>query len=336
MVVPTFLTIQPRTPQFLHSLVFQITFAGRHFFETLNTLSSMSKLIPSISGVACFLWVAIWSWWIPNENASLLEAANSFSKTAISIVTPDSIISASEVFSFHKSDDKPVLPESNIQMLRSLAKYLTANPEQSLTLVGVFLPMPFERNQSPYPNLGLARAHSIKNILVAEGANPDQIQTAGEEVDTHAKVEDRIMGGVEFVFGKSDETDLDKVDQNESTNPEKETNEGNSNNSEELNGELSVIFSYDENDFALARENRQALDSLRNLVRKNPSYKLIITGYSAKGEEKNVDNLAERRSLAVRRYLVDTGVRRRNIIVESHPGSAKNDEERRVEITVVK
>jgi outer membrane protein OmpA-like peptidoglycan-associated protein len=295
----------------------------------------MSKLIPSISGVACFLWVAIWSWWIPNENASLIEAANSSSKTAISIVTPDSVLTAFEIFSFHKSDDKPVLPESNIEMLRSLAGYLRANPEQSLTLVGEYLPMPFERNQSPYPNLGLARAHSIKNILVAEGANPDQIQTAGEEVDTHTKIEDRMLGGVEFIFGKSDEADSVEGDENESVaSGDLKTEENN--DPEEEDSELSVTFRYDENDFALARENRQALDNLRSLVRKNPSYTLIITGFSEKGEEKNVDNLAERRSLAVRRYLVDTGVRRRNIIVESHPGAAKDDAQRRVEITVVK
>ena len=78
------------------------------------------------------------------------------------------------------------------------------------------------------------------------------------------------------------------------------------------------------------------LDELRQLVRDNPSYKLIITGFSASAEEKAVNNLAERRSLAVRRYLVDTGVRRRNIIVESRPGEAKATTEQRVEITVVK
>lgn len=296
----------------------------------------MSKLIPSISGVACFLWVAVWSWWIPNENASQIEAANSFSKTAISIVTPDSVFTATEIFSFHKSDDMPVLPEDNIKMLRSLAEYLMTNPQQSLTLVGEYLPMPYERNQSPYPNLGLARAHSIKNILVAEGANIDQIQTAGEEVDTHNKIEDRILGGVEFIFGKTNESDIAYIDKKESTATDEGGAEGVETKTDEGESELSVIFRYDENDFALARENRQSLDNLRSLVRKNPSYKLIITGYSAKGEEKNVDNLAERRSLAVRRYLVDTGVRRRNIIVESHPGAAKDDEQRRVEITVVK
>ncbi len=296
----------------------------------------MSKLIPSISGVACFLWVAVWSWWLTGENTALVDSVSALSKTAVSVVAQDTIFSATEIFSFHKSDDKPVLPQGNIQLFQSLAKRLTANPELSLTLAGSYLPMPFERNQSPFPNLGLARANAIKDILVAAGADPEQIQVVGQEVETFSTQEDRLLGGVEFIFGKKEDTEhATPAVVNEEEASSAPSTKSQKTIKETGKAESALVFTYDENDFAVAKKYRSDLDDLRRLIRENPSYKLIITGYSTKSEEKTVNNLAERRSLAVRRYLVDTGVRRRNIIVESHPGGAKDDTQRMVEIIIV-
>ena len=83
-------------------------------------------------------------------------------------------------------------------------------------------------------------------------------------------------------------------------------------------------------------ENRAKLDELRRLIRSNPSYRLNITGYSTSDEEKARPGLAKQRAMSVRRYLVDTGVRRRNILPEAQPGAAELPTDRRVEITLVK
>ncbi len=296
----------------------------------------MSKLNPSISGIVCFFWIAAWSWWLSRENGALSVSSNQTPSSSICIVAPDTVFTSTEIFSFHKSDDVPIIPQDNIGFLKALATYLVKHPDQSLMLVGTYLSMPYERNQSPHPNLGIARSNAIKKILVAEGANPDNIQTSGKQIESFTLTEDRILGGVDFIFGEMEkkiDDEPEEVAENNLAEKEKTPDKRSAEITEE---NQVIIFEYLENEFALSKKSKPKLDELRRLVRNNPSYKLIISGYSNKQEEQTINNLAERRSLAVRRYLVDTGVRRRNIIVESYPGDAKNEKQRKVEISIVK
>ena len=296
----------------------------------------MSKLNPSISGIVCFFWIAAWSWWLSQENGENSNSSSVKPTTSICIVAPDTVFTSTETFSFHKSDDVPIIPEDNIGFLKTLADYLAKHPDLSLTLVGKYLSMPYERNQSPYPNLGVARSNAIKKILVAEGANPDNIQTTGKQIKSFSMTEDRILGGVDFSFEKKPIKIVDDpVDTTETVIAEKEIKPEKKPDKKNTEKDIT-IFKYEEKEFSLAKKNRPQLDEFRRFIRKNPSFKLIISGYSEKAEENALKNLAERRSLAVRRYLVDTGVRRKNIIVESYPGAAKNENERKVEISIVR
>ncbi|HHM21049.1 MAG TPA: hypothetical protein ENJ20_03400 [Bacteroidetes bacterium] len=292
----------------------------------------MSKLIPSVFGAACFVWVSIWSWWLQHEHTS--RKGSDFALPGIRITDPDTVFIFKNIFTFHLSDHKPVLLPQSDTLLKELAGYLNRHPDKILTLTGAYLPMPYERNHSPHPNLGIGRAIAIKNLLAGQGADPDRIKTAAQEVNDHLMLEDRLLGGVDFDFTKK--TAL--PDEKEGANTEKKTVSPSKSptDSGKQPPVSSLVFHYDKNDFAVERKYRPALDKLRRLVRKHPSYRLIITGYSTKEEEKKWKGLARRRSLAVRRYLVDSGVRRRNIIVESRPGAAINENGQKVEITVVK
>ena len=292
----------------------------------------MSKHFPSISGLACVIWVAGWTWGLSTEHSD--QFSNQIAAPSIYITDADSVFTAKEVFSFHLNDEKPVIPAESYSMLKKMAQYLAGKPAKILTLTGSYLPLPLERNQSQHPNLGIARANSIRDVLVGEGADPDQIKTASQEVQNNLLVEGRMLSGVDFDFNEIAEI-------TETTPIEKDTiavvkKDKEVDSESHQHGKTALVLNYDFQDFTLATKYRSDLDDLRRLVRDNPSYRLIITGYSSKDEEKEVAGLAERRSLAVRRYLVDTGVRRRNIIVESQPSTANNESERRVEISIVK
>ncbi len=292
----------------------------------------MSKLIPPISGIACLVWVTLWSWWLSKEHSSDDISKTGTVVTALTVTDGDQRFSSNEAFSFHLSDATPVFPLPSIELMKSLASHLNDQPEKSLLLSGKY--MEGERNKSPYPNLGLARANAIKDFLVEQGADPEQIALASELTGLHYLVEDRLLGGVDIRFTTKEKT----ADENEPIVKGTNVGAGEPGVSETPAGKPDVIlFKYDKEIFTLAKKNRSVLDSLRRLVRKEPNLRLILSGYSSKDEERTVSgNLAERRSLAVRRYLVDTGVRRKKIIIESHPGSAQGDDQQRVEITVIK
>ena len=292
----------------------------------------MSKLIPSISGIACVLWVAVWAWGLSDKQSD--QSSKHIASPSLRISDADSVFSTDQVFSFFLSDDKPVIPAESLNMLKGIARYLNVQPEKTLTLTGSYLPLPSERNQTPHPNLGIARANAIKQVLVGEGADPDQILTAAQEVQNHLMLEGRLLSGVEFDFNEAIAVEAKEVAEVNNTVPE--TKEKPTSTTKKGVGKAAVVFEYEYKDFTLAAKNRTDLDELRQLIEENPSFRLIISGFSSKDEEKEVANLAERRSLAVRRYLVDTGVRRRNIIVESHPGTVKDESMRRVEISIVK
>lgn len=292
----------------------------------------MSKLVPSISGIACLLWVAVWSWWLSAESANTSSQTNLVASPVIRIMDADSVYTSAIHFSFHLSDDAPVLSKDQERnIFEQLAHHLTNHPDKQLTITGRHLPHPNERNQSPHPNLGIARAHAIKNLLIEEGGDPDRIITAAQTVQTHMMIDGRLLGGVDFEFHER-ETPA-KTAQTEEKEPAMEVDEVSNDQPENEN---QLTFHYDYKDFSLERKNRPSLDEIRKLVRKNPSYRIFITGFSTTDEEKAVGDLAKRRAMAVRRYLVDTGVRRRNIIVESQPGAITTAAERRVEIKISK
>ena len=289
----------------------------------------MSKLVPSISGVACFLWVVVWSWWLSKEHSSQLASQNN-ATASIQVTDRDSIFKSPTVFSFHLSDEKPVLPEESLVFFKQIAGHLKNNPDRILTLTGIYLPLPYERNQSEHPNLGIARANAIKQVLLGEGVDPDLIKIAAQEVPHYLAMEGRLIGGVDFEFSKKQSIVVAETPQAE-TAPENKPVEV----KKSLASKQVALFKYEYKEHALERKNRSKLDELRRLIRSNPSYRLNITGYSTTDEEKAAPGLAKRRAMAVRRYLVDTGVRRRNILPESQPGAAELPNQRRVEITLV-
>lgn len=287
----------------------------------------MSKLIATFSGLVCFVWVFFWSWLMPGstENST---AAHTEPSTSVSISDSAFNSSSAGIFSFHQSDATPVVPSDNLQLFQELAQHLGKNTERKLELNGHYSPT--ERNQTPHPNLGIARAKAIEKLLISAGAHEGQLVCTSTASQTLFLMDGRILGGVDFLF--SEKNDAPKMEENLALSPDKK--EAGSPITETHEKGLRQFF-YDKEAYKLDPENREFLDSLRRAMRKKPNETVIISGYSQPKEEKDVPgNLAELRAKAVRRYLVDKGLRRRQIVVVSHPGSGSEESERRVELKV--
>jgi outer membrane protein OmpA-like peptidoglycan-associated protein len=292
----------------------------------------MSKLIAAVFGVTCFLSISAWSWVISNENDRQKTEA-SLPSTSLNISDSEFSFSANDIFSFHQSDATPVIPGDNLVLLQQLARYLGENPERELELNGLFSPS--EKNKSQYRNLGIARAKAIEKLLISEGTSEEQLITSATEVQNLFLINGRLLGGVNFIFSESEAAVQQQEEaKGEDANEKDSADESASSPAKEEEKNIRV-FHYQNKEYKLDQAHRPYLDSLRNYLRKRPRETVIISGYSESEEEREVSgNLAELRAKAVRRYLVDTGLRRRQIVVVSHPGTTKNEDGHRVELKI--
>ncbi len=87
-----------------------------------------------------------------------------------------------------------------------LSAYLEKNPNRNVKIIGHH--MPNERNTSAFPNLGYARANSVKNYLVSKGIPGNRLQMHGTEVMQWDIRENKIRGPI----------NLDIVDANDMSN----------------------------------------------------------------------------------------------------------------------
>ena len=274
----------------------------------------MSKLNPSFSGMACIIWIAGWTWWLSGELNQRRET-NDKLVSSFSIFHDGFKYASEDIFHFNFSESVPFIPEDNQLIFQSLANYLAENEAVTLTLTGVYALN--EQNLSASQNLGLARAEALKTTLIEKGAPKEKILTKAMSANNFFQSNGKLMGGVYFLF----------TEQN-TEHQQLETETGG-------NAAFQNVFFYEEGKYKLSKGKLPFLDSLRNHLRIERAKKVVITGFSEPEEEKNTSlKLAEMRAKAVRRYLVDTGVRRNQIEVKAKPGMAKESRERIVTLSL--
>ena len=108
-------------------------------------------------------------------------------------------ISSNDNFNFNVSNFSALMPVSaNVDAaLAKLKDYFSSNPDKSIGITGHYTDD--ETNNSAFPNLGLARANSVKNYLVLKGVPSKYIDTYGElKDDLVADTESILHGPVSF------------------------------------------------------------------------------------------------------------------------------------------
>ncbi len=280
----------------------------------------MSKLLPSISGVACFLWVSGWTW-IFSEGKQVTTVGSNH--TPINIFIDSLQYQVQHPFAFEYSEATPIISESLHPALKTVAKKIENQPTCKLKIVGVY--SHFEDNLTSFPNLGVARAEAIKSLLVASGALSELIETVGLEADNLFLVDEKLTGVIYLSFSKQN-VEYQAVAAEDARDVSKET------------ASTVSSFYYNYGDYKVENHHRTFLKALQNELQRDAEKTVILTGYSTPEEEAESSriNLAEMRALSIRRYLVDHGVRRAQVEVKAKPSMAKSSSEMTVSIQVVK
>lgn len=230
-------------------------------------------------------------------------------------------------FYFKHSDYKLVNPISDsIQKVsRLLQHYLAQEKEKNIRIVGQY--HPDETNTSALPNLGLARAVSVKNFLIEKGVEAQQIDVAGEASPILQSIEGFINGPLHYtIIRKMDKTkEYEALKQRILADP------------------LVVHFESGQSNIDLDTVQRQKVaDILRYLDKVAGASCRIIGHTDNRGNEATNIKLGLERAAMIKTFLVNNGLNENKVLVESlgsespiannatAEGRAKN---RRTEIT---
>lgn len=282
----------------------------------------MSKLLPSLSGVACVIWVSGWTWIFSEGKQATSDISN---PAPINILLDSEQYNVQHPFAFEFAEATPIVSEQLHPVLKSVVSNLTENPELQLKITGIFGQN--ESNQTNFPNLGIARAEAVKLMLGTAGASLDKMQTSGMAVDNLFEMNGKLTGVIYFHYS--------------SKMIEKQTVAANEGDDEALSDDFGTeevqAFNYNYGDYKVEKRHHEFLNNLRRELRDNPAKSVVLTGYSTPEEEAESSriNLAEMRAMAIRRYLVDSGTRRAQITVMAKPSMARGSNEMIVSIQVV-
>jgi len=178
-----------------------------------------------------------------------------------------------------------------------------------------------EPNPTDFDNLGLARAHNLKNLLSKE-IDASSILTAGKLIDSN----DRIP------YINQEEGKIYWVTFNDFV--------------KESDNKTLIYFPYNSTKEIRNAQISNYLDEVAKTMKNNPGYKLIIVGHTDNdGSEAANLNLGLRRAKRIKNVLVRKGVQNNRIIVESkgetepiadNTTAKGRQENRRVEINFIK
>jgi OmpA-OmpF porin, OOP family len=195
-------------------------------------------------------------------------------------------------FLFAKSDDKVIYSVVKPQ-LDSLSKYLLSNPSKRLTITGIY--SSDEKNTSVFPDLGIARAKAVKNILVTSGV-ADTILSLKSELDNGLVFEnDSLSGGISFLFGELvflTESDLAKAQKYES-----------------IFKPMDLYFPKASASYIKTEQNQKFLIEAKKYLLANQDKKLILTGHTDDEDSAEWNLiLSKKRALSVKRQFSFAGI----------------------------
>lgn len=108
-------------------------------------------------------------------------------------------------FNFQPSNPSFLMPISkNLKDgIETLRNYLIANDSSVVSIIGHFTSR--EENNTSHPNLGLARAQSVKNHFIIAGIPSDQIKVLGKQDEEMEKAGNVYSGAVSYALIQKEE-----------------------------------------------------------------------------------------------------------------------------------
>ncbi len=198
--------------------------------------------------------------------------------------------------------------------IASVKDFLAENSEKIVDITGFYKSE--EKNESAFPNLGLARANAVKNHFVENGIPSAQINTFGLLKDEMVPENDIFLGPVSYKFEiKADnaEDELKTLHDKIKDNP------------------LVLNFNTAQTHVNLSAEQRQKFADISKYLDKAEGAMAIIEGHTDNtgSNEKNIEIGMDRANFA-KNYLIKNGISASKIKATSKGSSspiASNDTE---------
>lgn len=242
-------------------------------------------------------------------------------------------IETNSSFNFKTSDYHVIKPLSpNLEDgLNNLAKYFSSNPEKHLLITGVYKEE--EENHSAFPNLGLARANAVKNLIASRGVNY-------KNITTNSQLDNSLTADVSSVLYGPLNFNITTKDQQVTVN------------TKELEDQLKAIkadplilyFDTAQVAIELTASQRQKVANMVDYLTKVDQSHIVITGHTDnEGSRETNIKVGQGRADFAKNYLMDNGIPENKIISTSvgpdqpiadnttEEGKAKN---RRVVVTI--
>jgi outer membrane protein OmpA-like peptidoglycan-associated protein len=197
-------------------------------------------------------------------------------------------------FNFNTSTPSFLLPltEGLQKGVDTLSSYLSQNPDKVIDLTGYYTSN--EENGTAYPNLGIARANSVKNHFVTSGISSKQINTMGKLMDDMIPDENIYYGAVSYAISEKNENsdaELQALYNEIKANP------------------LVLYFNTGEASIALTAEQRQKVANISRYLDKVDDTSCQVTGHTDNtgGRATNI-RLGQERANFAKAYLTRNGI----------------------------
>ena len=173
----------------------------------------------------------------------------------------------------------------------SLSSYLIGNSGRNLNVVGYY--KGDEKNvDTRFPNLGFARANSIKDYLVSLGVPTSQVSTDGRLLDADWFIGDTLVKGVYFNF-------TDVVTSIPTPTAETPPTVGKS---------MTIYFNTNQSRKPLSLVEQSQMDEMIDYLNKVPASRLNVSGHTDNVGSKELNqSLSSARAAFAKNYLSRSG-----------------------------
>ncbi|MPR32176.1 OmpA family protein [Salmonirosea aquatica] len=250
--------------------------------------------------IALIVWMGLSTYWHVCKIKELCAdpvtpqvVSEAVAMEALRIQDTDSLVLVSEGnFVFLKSGADAEMSQVRNE-LDSLVVYLQEHPGKRLALVGRYASV--ETNTTTFPDLGIARAESVKQYLVGQGLASGRIATSSMILDSLSFHNDTLRGGIDFIFKE----------------PIPETEEGlaNAQRFESVFKPIDLYFPTGSADYINTDANRQFVEEAQRYLAENKDKKLILTGHTDnEGDDEINMTLSRDRAEGVKKQLMQLGI----------------------------
>lgn len=162
----------------------------------------MSKPIIPLLTAFLALWLFGGAYWLSNLQSKNIDPQEQIIGNKLMIKDGDFKAESSTIFAFQTSDADIIINEEQFAALEKLAVYIDDSSKKQLRLVAYY--GADESYFGKFKNLGIARAETVKYILIRNGAPESSIDVEGRRFEKLALNENGLLsGGIEFdIFDK--------------------------------------------------------------------------------------------------------------------------------------